>query len=343
MPDSPLQRADARTPFDRAPAPRTSLLSARAVGIDVPYLDAAIERFMLHAADRDQSPKTVRNYRYSYRNFRAFLLDPSVGPLPPADRIGNLDAWAAWNRRRQLSRFTVNMHWRAVRAFFNYLEAAEAVVNPFRGVKAPGVPSRPPKALGATELRRILRAAESGLWPSPFVRVRTVAIIATLTYTGLRKSELLQLRNGDVDLTEGWVTVRAGKGRFGGTGRAVPIPRVLAAILAGYKAERARRGLGPAHLPPEEASSLSFFVSRSNRPLSESQFRRTIAAVRRLAGVRFSAHVLRHSYVTMSVCERNVPLPLVQAAAGHARLETTAGYIRVRPEDVRRRFEGFTL
>lgn len=339
-----LQRADALPGLEGAPAPSPSVIRRPAPGVDVPFLDGAIERYMLWASDRDQSPKTVKTYYYSYRNFRAFLLDPSVGPTVPVDRVGSVQRWAAWNRGRKLSRFTVNSHWRAVRSFFQYLEAEEGIPNPFRGSKTPGLPDRISKAVEPSELRRILRAAEMGLGPTGFVRLRTIAVIATLIYTGIRKSELLHLTNGDVKLVEGWLIVVDGKGQNGGKSRSVPLPRALQHILAAYRAARTRHGLGPGHiLDEEDAATLPFFVSRWNRPLSESQFRRTIADVRRRSGVRFSAHVLRHSYLTMNACNRSVPLPLLQAAAGHAHLETTAGYLKVRPEELRRHFEGFTL
>lgn len=341
-----LQRAQAVRTSVGAPALTTSLIAAAppaAFALDVPVLDAAIERFMIYAHDRDQSPLTVRNYRYSYRNFRAFLLDPAVGSLPPAARVRNLHAWAAWNRRRNISRFTVNMHWRTVRSFFNYLEAEEGVPNPFRGAKAPGLPDRQPKALSTAELRRILRAAQTALWPSAFVRARSIAIVAMLMYTGLRKSELLHLTNGDINLLSGWLLVIDGKGRYGGKTRSVPIPRALRTLLTAYKAARAHRSLGPGHMPDEEATTLPFFVSLRNERLSETQFRRTIAAVRRLSGVRFSAHVLRHSFITDLVCAKGIPLPIVQSAVGHSNLQTTAGYIRVRPEDVGAQLDGYDI
>lgn len=337
MSHSPLQGAQAARASVRAHALRTPLVETPRVATpapSIPELDAAIERFMLYAQDRDQSPLTVRNYRYSYRNFRAFLLDPSVGATAPEDRVRDLYAWTAWNRRRQVSRFTVNMHWRTVRAFFTYLEAEEGVPSPFRGAKTPGTPLRTSKALDAPDLRRILRAAQTAHWPSAFVRARSIAIVSTLMYTGIRKSELLNLTNGDVNLVAGWMQIVDGKGRFGGTSRVVPIPRALRTILAAYKAARAHHALGPGHMPEEEASTLPFFVSRRNLALSESQFRRTIATVRRLSGVKFSAHVLRHSFITDLVCVKGTPLPIVQSAVGHTSLETTAGYIRVRPEDM---------
>jgi integrase/recombinase XerD len=345
MSQSKLQRAQAVAPKERAEALRNPVVpsSSSRNDVNVPFLDAAIERFMLYAQDRDQSPLTVRNYRYSYRNFRAFLLDPSVGVRTPAERINNVMAWAAWNRKRQLSRFTVNMHWRSVRAFFKYLEAREGIPNPFRGEKAPGLPDKQSKALEKPDLRKILRAAESGMWPSSFVRMRSIAIIAMLIYTGLRKSELLHLTNGDVNLLTGWLTVVDGKGRYGGKSRPVFMPRALRGILAAYKVERARHGLGPGHVPEEETSMLPFFVSRQNRRLCESQFRRTIATVRRLSGIRFSAHVLRHSYITELACVKGMPLPLLQGTVGHANLETTAGYLRVRPEEARRYLESFDI
>jgi site-specific recombinase XerD len=78
----------------------------------------------------------------------------------------------------------------------------------------------------------------------------------------------------------------------------------------------------------------TFFVSKNDRPLSDSQFRRVLRGVGDAAGVKFFAHALRHSYITLLLRSR-VPLHIVQSLAGHADLETTQRYTAVWDEDKR--------
>jgi site-specific recombinase XerD len=303
--------------------------------LEVRDLDALFEQFADHAlAVLDHSPLTVRNYRYAYRIFRRYLLDPSIAGGAPGERMFQLNGWVAWNRKRNISRYTVNMYWRALRAFFKYLESEAGIQNPFHGMPAPGLPERQSKALERNSLHRILDAARRYPWSSRFLRERAIAILATLMYTGLRKRELLNLRLDDeesVNLASGWIKV-LGKGRHGGTERFVYAPDALQSILRIYVAERNRQGV----------ATDALFTSRQGNPLSEMQFRRVLQTVRRASGVKFSAHVLRHSFITLFHLN-GTPLGVVQAAAGHARLETTAGYLSVRNEDLRQHSRSFRI
>jgi site-specific recombinase XerC len=324
----------------RSPSARTALTRG-AARLTVRDLDVLLERFADHAIGvLDHSPLTVRNYRYAYRIFRRYLLDPALATTP-ADRMFQMNAWLAWNRKRGIARYTLNMYWRSLRAFFKFLEEAEGIPNPFRGLSAPGLPERSPKGIDRDALRHILRAARTYPWSSKFLRERAVAILATLMYTGLRKRELLSLLDltkgplsedaSVVDLKSGWIRV-IGKGRHGGKERHLALPDELLPILRSYVAERDKQGF----------ASEAFFPSREGTPLSDVQFRRLITTVRNASGVNFSAHVLRHSFISLFHLD-GTPLGVVQAAAGHARIETTAGYLTVRPEDVKRHTAKFRL
>lgn len=329
----PLDRSHSTYQKNRPQASPTTIIHTPALAVR--DLDLLFEQFADHAlAVLDHSQLTVRNYRYAYRIFRRYLLDPNVAGGTPGERMFQLNAWVAWNRKRNISRFTVNMYWRALRAFFKYLEGEAGIQNPFHGMPAPGLPEKQSKALERPSLLRILEAARRYPWSSQFLRERAIAILATLMYTGLRKQELLNLRLDDeesVNLTTGWIKV-LGKGRHGGTERFVYMPDALQAMVRMYVAERDRQGV----------TTDALFTSRHGRPLSEMQFRRVLETVRRASGVKFSAHVLRHSFITLFHLDGR-PISVVQAAAGHARLETTAGYLRVRSEDLREHSRSFRI
>lgn len=295
-------------------------------GLTLAELDAHAATFLDHARYvLDHSPVTVRTYRAVYANFRAFLCDPAATEQRLDVRLRDLEAWAAWNRRRGVSSITVNTYWRSLKPFFAYLERTIGLPSAFRGSRAPAVPrDRIPKALRPEQLVRILDAARNFPWRHAFDRERATALMAILVYGGLRKSEALHLKYGDVDLAAGKIDIVRGKGRHGGKDRTVYMPRELRVQLGRYVSARRAAGI----TCPE------FFASRGNRHLSETQFRRILRTIRTAAGVPFFAHALRHSYITLLLRSR-VPLHIVQSLAGHADMETTSRYVAAFDEDKR--------
>jgi len=277
---------------------------------------------------------TLKTGRIAYANFRRFLLSRSAERVPTqlSVKAHHLDAWVGWNRRRGLSAITTNTYWRALRPFFNYLEKNDGFMNPYHGAKAPAFQMPLPKALKAEDLLRILAAARSYPWTTTYQRERAVALFATMIYAGLRRAELLKLEFADVNLQEGTILVRRGKGRAGGKDRMGYISQELRIVLHDYMRERQRSN----YTCPE------FFVSKHNRGLSLEQLKRIHDLVRRASGVDFTLHSLRHSFVTM-LLRSNVPINVVQALAGHASITTTAGYMRVWDEDLRTQIQKMRL
>src|ERR1041384_7380708 len=144
-----------------------------------------------------------------------------------------------------------------------------------------------------------------------------------MLYAGLRKSEIFRLTNGDVDLEDGTIRIVKGKGRYGGKDRMAFVAPELARILRSYVAARDRARL----------TSVTFFVSAvKGHSLSDGALRDIVRKVSNAAGVPFSPHVLRHSFVT-HLLRSGVPIHIVRDLAGHANFETTLGYTAVFDED----------
>jgi integrase/recombinase XerD len=273
---------------------------------------------------RRYSRFTLSWFVNGFANFQRFLL---AGADLPTDqfrfRIHALDAWVAWNTQRGLAAITMNNYWRGVRTFFLDRQATTGAPNPFTGQQTPKARVPAPRARSAQDCAAILYAARNYPWKTELQRELAVAVLATMLYAGLRKGEIFRLANSDVDLEEGTIRIVRGKGRYGGKDRTAFIAPELARILRSYLAARDR----------VRSDAVTFFVSAfKGRPLSDGSLRDIVRKVSAASGVRFSPHILRHSFVT-HLLRSGVPIHVVRDLAGHASFETTLGYTAVFDDD----------
>jgi len=193
----------------------------------------------------NQSLETIRWYRDGFRNYEKFV---RLGLSLPADefqlRIYDLHAWLRWNTaNRKLKPISMNGYWRSVKLFWNDVATRDGAQNPFEGKKQPPVGDHVPKAHAPEECRRILLAARNYPWGSEFNRARSMALIGCALLAGLRRGEILRLEVRDVDLNDGTILVRNGKGRGGGKDRIAYIPDELRLYLRGYETARTRAAI----------------------------------------------------------------------------------------------------
>jgi len=110
-----------------------------------------------------------------------------------------------------LSRFTLQSHVRAVRAFFRWCVEEELLaVNPARRLESPSLPDNPRKGIDEGDMLKIIEAAKRD--------PRDYAIVCFLASTGARVGGVAGLTIDDLDLAAGRATVRE-KGK-GGAGKA---------------------------------------------------------------------------------------------------------------------------
>jgi site-specific recombinase XerD len=162
-----------------------------------------------------------------------------------------------------------------------------------------------PSVLSPEEIVRLLDAL-------PHERYR---LLAQLAYAcGLRLSEVLHLKVGDIDSRRMVLHIRQAKGR---KDRLVALPpRLLAELRSYWQRYRPRDWLFPGHKP--------------GRPLHAGALQRVFhrAALRCGFGRRVSCHTLRHSYATQ-LLEAGVDLVTLKQLLGHQDLKTTAHYTHV--------------
>lgn len=316
-----------------AESDRDPQLSAKKPAVAPPENLALLDALTLHLANycddarvlKNQSPTSILWYRKSFQNYQTYLTQfLSLPPTEFAIRARTVESWAKWNRERGLSAISTNTLWRGLRCVFKYIEKKTGTPSPFRGATTPPLPRTEPKAKTADECRRILDAAEHYPWASPYTKALAQALIQTMLFAGLRRGELIQLKYADVQLAERTILIRHGKGAYGGRDRRAYISHDLGRTLTAYLRERERRGF----VNPE------FFTSpKTGQGLSFYGLLRIVKAVRRASGVAFSAHMLRHSFVSHLLAS-DVPLHIVSKLAGHRQISTTMGYAAIFDKDL---------
>jgi site-specific recombinase XerD len=287
------------------------------------FLDYA-ETFLNH------SRMSLDWYRRSYRNFRKFLLDAaSEEESIFRVRLHSIEDWVRWNRRQGLSTITTNTYWRGLRSFFKSVEKRHGRVNPFKDQKPPQVQRPIPKAKTGDECSRILDSTYNYPWPEPYAAYRRAlahATIGVMLLAGLRRGEVIRLKFTDIQVIHGTIRVHNGKGTAGGRDRMAYISPDLREILLRYIRERDRLGI----TQPE------FFVSvKTRQGISLEGLRKIVEKVRRASGIAFTAHMLRHSFIT-HLLRSDVPLHITKELAGHKDIATTLGYLRIFDEDLQK-------
>jgi len=178
-------------------------------------------------------------------------------------------------------------------------------------------PRRIPTVLSVDEMTLLLQAASAPKYKAAF---------ATAYGAGLRVSEVVALKVGDIDSKRMLLRVERGKG--GKDRHAMLSPPLLELLRAWWRQGRRRNLLLPGGW---------LFPGRNPvEPLSARQLCRVVCAAAQAAGInkRVSPHTLRHSFAT-HLLEQGVDIRVIQTLLGHAKLDTTALYTRVANTTIR--------
>jgi len=215
----------------------------------------------------------------------------------------------------------------ALRSFYKFLSLDGLVArNPASDLTSPKTWFSLPKFLTPDEVVRLILQPDER---EP-LGLRDRAMLEFLYATGLRVSELIQLRSEDVNLEDGYVVCR-GKG---GKERVVPLGGTAAALTRQYIEE-----VRP-QLQGEQAGAI--FLTRRGQPFTRQGVWKMLRGYARKAGLeeKVSPHVLRHSFAT-HLLERGADLRSVQLMLGHSQITTTQIYTHVSRERLRQVYERF--
>lgn len=265
-------------------------------------------------------------YRYDWGLFRAWLTEIDVAPILGSLTKQRFVDYIAYLQRRPkrkgsgtLSSHSVGHYVRVLRTFVRWLVTEHLYPDdPFAGGPRGIMPRLGPRILkvGRQADLDILLDGSEVVGRTPLeraVRGRDEFIVWLDADTGIRTADVTGLRIADIDLADGWATIRKGKWD---RQRRVPLSRETVAALRVYlrRHRPILAGIRPQDVRPDDR----LILSASGRPLTPNGLYQAMSrAYRRGGGTgRFGLHRLRHLFGT-TAAEGGMHPRISQELMGH--------------------------
>ncbi len=302
----------------------------------------AMDRYETYLRARASAKTTIRFRRRHARLFREYLEDPPLEAVELTDLRDYLCALLTGEGSRSkkpLAASTVAKVASDLRSFFAFLTSEGLLKeNPADRLESPKVSKQVKGVLTVRQVKTLFACVDA---TQPLGQ-RDRALVELLYATGVRRAELIALDLADLDHQEREVIVRRGKG---GKGRVVPLGRAAYLGVMTYL-ELGRPKLASSHPDSAKALLLGQWGSR----LDEGGVRHALNRLRKKAKLKakLTPHTLRRTFAT-HLLRGGASLRHIQILLGHASLNTTAAYLNLDPQHLRREVilrhprEGFDL
>ena len=286
----------------------------------MPYfrMEELLEKFLYHLSlERGLSPNTIDSYKRDLKRYIKHLQSLRIKSL---DKIKTqyISKLILKLNKRGLSSSTISRNLSAIRSFHKYLIRENfSQKNPSEGVDSPRLWRKLPVVLNIEEIEKLLDQPE-GADP---LSVRDKAILEALYATGLRISELINLKRSNLLFEIGCVRI-LGKGN---KERIVPIGEVAIDWVKRYLKE-----FRPDLINSKSKSGDYLFLNARGNRLTRMGVYKILRKYVNKAGIKkkVSPHTLRHSFAT-HLLEGGADLRAVQEMLGHADISTTQVYTQV--------------
>ncbi len=281
------------------------------------------------ATERNASSLTIKAYREDLFGLVEWLESSHGTACRPDDLTPqDLRAFQAALQQAGYARSTISRKLASLRSFYRFaMRQGFARDNPAKPLRNPRRQRKLPHVLTSDEVGRLLLAPPA----DSVAGLRDRAILETMYSAGLRVSELVALRDGDLDFDEQLVRIR-GKGR---KERVSPLGSYAIKAIGRYARKRVRD-------PKTESlgREAPVFVNRFGRILTTRSVGRMLEKYIAQADLdaRTSPHTLRHSFAT-HLLDRGADIRSVQELLGHKSLATTQIYTHVSAANLRQVYE----
>jgi integrase/recombinase XerD len=280
----------------------------------------ALREFLLHlASERGLADNTLLGYRRDLEDIQDAFEKRGLS-LTTADADAFRD-YLQNQRRKGRSTKTVARRLAAIRVFLRYLATqGYDVVGILQQLERPKPEHSLPKILSRAQVMQLIGAPN----PKSMLFARDVAILELLYASGLRASELCDLKTRDVNLQVGCVRV-LGKGM---KERIVPLGQAASEAITRY--------VGECRPKLEKKPNELLFLSRTGKPLERIGLWMIVEKYGRSSGLlkQVSPHTLRHCFAS-HLLGGGADLRIVQELLGHADIATTQIYTHVDQDRLR--------
>lgn len=261
----------------------------------------ALDKFVQHLKLKAYSSSTIRTYRNEFIQLLYMLKHKPVGELIPDD----LKRYMVYAMEKQgISENTAHSRLNALKYYFEQVLGREKF---FWEVPRPKKPILLPRLLNETELTRLFNALSNK---------KHKAMLFTAYSSGLRVSEIVNLKLSDIDSKRMQILVRCAKGK---KDRYVNLSPLLLDILRQYIKEYKP---GPRVYLFESEQTLTAYPTRTVQQIFSNA--KHNAGIRKDVGI----HSLRHSFAT-HLLDKGTDIRYIKDLLGHFNIRTTERYLHV--------------
>jgi integrase/recombinase XerC len=272
------------------------------------------QRFWDHIKyERRLSVHTIRAYTddiTSFFNFARQLFDVYEPELITPAMIRS---WMADLSLKKIQAKSINRKLSSLKAFFKFCQiAGQLKGSPANAISVLKVKKRLPAYIEKEKMERLLNEIQ---FPHDFQGKTNYLIISLLYFTGIRVSELVNLKSNHIDLARGQIKV-LGKGN---KERIIPIHAGLISLLSNYQSEKVK-------LYPDALHDQVLLTGKQKPPTARQVYdivSKTLLQV--TTSDQRGPHVLRHSFAT-HLTNNGAELNAVKELLGHTSLAATQVY-----------------
>lgn len=279
--------------------------------------EALAEYIIYLKIERGLSANTVTSYKRDIEKYLTFLTEKKITQLDEVSRFEILDFLQTLRQSGAADNSIIRMV-SSLRKFHQYLKRESIVSDdPMQLIDTPKKASTLPKAISPQAVEQLLEAPDT---TTP-LGVRDRTILELMYATGLRISELVNLKLSDMHLTMGFIQTM-GKGE---KERIIPLGEIASQWLDHYL-DGAR-----VYLQDQSAETSEYvFLNSRGKGLSRQGVWKKVKQLALEAGIdqNVTPHTLRHSFAT-HLLENGADLRMVQELLGHADISTTQIYTHI--------------
>lgn len=286
-------------------------------------MDKYIRDFIQYISlERRYSQNTAESYTLDLRQFEEFLKDVLGWKQIDWSSIAKKDVryYLAFLNDQHLSQRSIARKLTSLKSFYRFLIRQDIITtNPLASVKIPRFEKKIPEFLSADEVKQMLSLPQL----RTFEGLRDLTILELFYGTGMRLSELLNLKLSNLLLDENLIRLR-GKGD---KERVVPVGSVSKKILQQYLEIRSQYAAKNVE---------NVFVLRSGKPMYPMAIQRIVKKyMTPVSSTRHqSPHILRHTYAT-HLLNAGASIRVVKDLLGHESLSTTQIYTHMSIEHLK--------
>ena len=270
--------------------------------------------------ERKYSPYTITAYRNDLSSFRKFCENEFQTAEISNVSYSVIRSWIVSLVENKISNRSINRKVSSLRSYFNYLLKSKQIKeHPLRKHQSLKVEKRVNVPFSEKEMNEVLNFFEHA---NDFEQVRDKLIIELLYTTGMRRAELISLKDTSIDLSQSIVKVLGKRNKE----RQLPLLNSVVETIKKYKLLR----------NDIDAKSDSFFITKKGKNVYPTLVYRIINDYFSMVSVKVkkSPHIVRHSFATHLLSE-GADLNSVKELLGHSSLASTQVYTHSNLKDLK--------